>query len=800
MKNRFTPNKSFAAPSCQKKNGKSFAACKSAIILFLFIFSAGLSASAQKTWVLNGNGNWSVAANWSGGTVPTATDDVVINVSGSRTVTLDVNATVKSFTLSGNGDGLTISGTNTLTITGTLSQSNGTITCGSGTIRVGGNWSKTAGTFTQGSSTLEFNGSSAQTISVNDNPRNLNNLTINNTSGGVSLVAGVGNLTVNGVLAMNSGKLSISTNTLTLNGSVSSMTAANCFVGSVLTNITVGGTGSLGTLFFDQTTPGTTNNVANFNVSRTSSGNVGIGNDVTIGTALTMTNGIIQTIGSTTEVSIKSTGSVSRTNGYVSGTLQKYVPAGAITRTFEIGDNNYYTPVSITFGNVTAAGDLAVSTSTPLSSHPNIGTVGLNTSSAVNRYWTLTNVNTIAFTNYSATFNFNAADLIGAPATGSLLAGLYNSGWTYPTMGTRNATNTTITGVSSFGSVILATCATPTAYAVTGGGAYCSGGSGSIVGLSNSQAGVTYQLQLNGTNTGSPVAGTGSAISFGNQTAVGTYTVVATNTLGSCTSNMTGSVTVSINPLPSMQISGNTSVCAGTSTITLAYSNLVNSPDQYSITWDAAALAAGFTNQSYASLSGGTLTINNIQPVAGTYLPTLKIRNSTTGCESSIAGGSLCSTVNENQTLSMTAPNGLLFSSVTFASYGTPNGTCGSFTTSSCHAATSVSVVQAAAIGQNSFSLGATNGNFGDPCSGTFKRLYVELAYQFSVTVSSNSQATISGPSSVCNGSSITLTASAGTSYSWSNGATTQSITVSPATNTTYSREYFAICEADSYK
>jgi hypothetical protein len=87
----------------------------------------------------------------------------------------------------------------------------------------------------------------------------------------------------------------------------------------------------------------------------------------------------------------------------------------------------------------------------------------------------------------------------------------------------------------------------PAAFSVTGGGAYCSGGSGVVVGISGSQSGVNYQLVLNGsTNVGSPVAGTGSAISFGNQTAAGTYTVVATNVVTSCTTNMTGSATVSI--------------------------------------------------------------------------------------------------------------------------------------------------------------------------------------------------------------------------------------------------------------
>jgi hypothetical protein len=89
---------------------------------------------------------------------------------------------------------------------------------------------------------------------------------------------------------------------------------------------------------------------------------------------------------------------------------------------------------------------------------------------------------------------------------------------------------------------VFVPCTAPTAYSVTGGGSYCSGGSGVAVGLANSEIGVNYQLQVGAANTGSPVAGTGAAISFGNQTTAGNYTVVATR--GACTTTMTGSVAV----------------------------------------------------------------------------------------------------------------------------------------------------------------------------------------------------------------------------------------------------------------
>ncbi len=89
----------------------------------------------------------------------------------------------------------------------------------------------------------------------------------------------------------------------------------------------------------------------------------------------------------------------------------------------------------------------------------------------------------------------------------------------------------------------------------------------------------------------------------------------------------------------------------------------------------------------------------------------------------------VCGTVTEGNALTLTAPTGFTFTSIPFASYGTPNGSCGSYTLGSCHATTSQSVVETALIGQNSANINATNAVFGDPCSGTSKRLYVEALY-----------------------------------------------------------------------
>ena len=89
----------------------------------------------------------------------------------------------------------------------------------------------------------------------------------------------------------------------------------------------------------------------------------------------------------------------------------------------------------------------------------------------------------------------------------------------------------------------------------------------------------------------------------------------------------------------------------------------------------------------------------------------------------------ICGTANEGGSVTLTAPVGNVIISIDFASYGTPNGSCGSFTIGACHASNSVSVCSTAFVGQNSATIAATNAVFGDPCVGTGKRLYIQATY-----------------------------------------------------------------------
>ncbi|MEI7662690.1 MAG: PKD domain-containing protein, partial [Bacteroidota bacterium] len=106
----------------------------------------------------------------------------------------------------------------------------------------------------------------------------------------------------------------------------------------------------------------------------------------------------------------------------------------------------------------------------------------------------------------------------------------------------------------------------PAVYTVTGGGAYASGGPGVPVGLSNSEIGVNYMLFLGITPISAlpGIAGVNGPITFGYQTLAGTYTVVATNAVTGCISNMNGSATVVINPYPApFVVFGGGAICLG---------------------------------------------------------------------------------------------------------------------------------------------------------------------------------------------------------------------------------------------
>jgi len=99
--------------------------------------------------------------------------------------------------------------------------------------------------------------------------------------------------------------------------------------------------------------------------------------------------------------------------------------------------------------------------------------------------------------------------------------------------------------------------------------------------------------------------------------------------------------------------------------------------------------------------------------------------------------GTICATAPEYNFAALTAPAGTVFTSVDFASYGNPSGTCPDFIQGSCHASNSQSVVESYLLGNNSASIAAGNWIFGEPCPNTAKQLYIKATYMEPVCMDS---------------------------------------------------------------
>ena len=204
--------------------------------------------------------------------------------------------------------------------------------------------------------------------------------------------------------------------------------------------------------------------------------------------------------------------------------------------------------------------------------------------------------------------------------------------------------------VSGTGNLTAQVSALPAVFNVTGGGAFCVGDSGVSVGLSGSASGVSYQLMLGGQAQGSVVAGTGQALNFGLQTAVGTYTVQATNA-SSCVAMMTGDASISTNPLPVANAGQDVSIFVGN---------------------NIQLQASGGANYSWSPATGLSAT-NIANPIASPAVTTTYYVTVSTifGCS---ATDSVVVTVNQLPVVNAGTDTAVCAGTAAFALSGTPAG------------------------------------------------------------------------------------------------------------------------------
>jgi hypothetical protein len=248
------------------------------------LYSVGAAAGELVNILINANGTVLGSSEMSSNPTPggfnnlTITSTATYNTSGARKIINLINdgnlilapTTTSTFTIYG-----TISGTGVIT----SGNNNASITIGTAATPSVGVNSGYAGI-------LRFNQATPGTTNAFNNfksdriasPPGTPTVTIANS------VSFKGNYNQsNGIVDLASGA------TLTLTGTASSSTAS--LRGNNSANLIISGTGTLGNIYFDQTTPETTNVFNNFTLNRTSSGIATLGNDVKFTGSTTLTEG-----------------------------------------------------------------------------------------------------------------------------------------------------------------------------------------------------------------------------------------------------------------------------------------------------------------------------------------------------------------------------------------------------------------------------------------------------------------------------------------------------------------------------
>ncbi len=338
-------------------------------------------------------------------------------------------------------------------------------------------------------------------------------------------------------------------------------------------------------------------------------------------------------------------------------------------------------------------------------------------------------------------------------------------------------------------STVVTVNSTPTA-TITASGAttFCPGGSVTLT----ASTGSSY-LWSNGKTTKSITVST-----------AGSYSVTVSN--GSCSATSAPTVvTVTNNPTATITASGPTSFCPGGS-VTLTASTgssylWSNGKTTKSITvTTAGSYSVTVSNGSCSATSAPTVVTITNNPTA-----TITASGATTFC----AGGSVTLTASTGS--SYLWSNGKTTKSITVSTAGSysvtvSNGSCSATSAPTVVTVTNNPTATITASGATTFCAGgsvtltaSTGSSYLWSNGKTTKSITVSTAGSYSVTVSNGSCSatstptvvsvnsiptatiTVSGSTNLTQGQTVTLTASSASSYLWSNGATTQSITVSAA-------------------
>jgi uncharacterized protein (TIGR02145 family) len=398
---------------------------------------------------------------------------------------------------------------------------------------------------------------------------------------------------------------------------------------------------------------------------------------------------------------------------------------------------------------------------------------------------------------------------LSAPAGNTYLwsNGASTQNITVNTAGTYSVQVTNAAGCSANSNVVtISVNPVPVAnISANGATSFCSGGSVVLT----ASAGASYLW-----NTGA----TTQSITVNSS---GTFNVTVTGAGGCNATSAATSVTVNALPTASITASGNTTFCAGNSVLLSASNGNSYLWSNGATTPSISATTAGSYSVSVTNGAGCSATSTPVQ-ITVNPLPTVSAGANQSVC---IGGqvtlnGSGANTYTWNNGVT----NGIAFTPANTQTY-TVTGTNANGCSNTAQVTVTVNALPAVSAGANqsicagsqvtlmgsgantyAWNNGVTNGVAFTPVNtqtytvtGTNANGCSNTA-QMTVTVNALPTASISpsGSTTLCAGSSVNLSASNGSSYLWSNGATTQTITASSAGNYSVQVTNAAGCSATS--
>lgn len=260
-----------------------------------------------------------------------------------------------------------------------------------------------------------------------------------------------GSTAIQGVLDLQQGTLAIGANTLTLQGTVlRSGAATGTITGGASSNMSVLGSGDLGSLYF---TPGS-QLLNNLTLNRSAAGTATLGSPLTINGILTLTTGKLQlgnndlTIANISNTAISgapfSASDMVETNG--TGSLVKVGNSAAnLQMVYPVGNGSVYSPMQL---NNLTGGTVAAGATLKVRCEPN-APANIPGLTPLNRNWVTATTGITGAIQANVSFTYNPADVAGG-VTATDYKMLYNpSAWGVPS-GT----------VTNNGSVLSASAAT----------------------------------------------------------------------------------------------------------------------------------------------------------------------------------------------------------------------------------------------------------------------------------------------------------------------------------------------------